>query len=160
MKKKIFKKLKLPLEQLPYVEKLVRLHLRPMVLVKEEVTESAIRRLLFDCGNDIDDLMLLCRADITSQNPHRVAEYVKNYDVVVQKMREVEERDRLRAWRPPVMGEEIMRVCNIPEGRLVGKLKKLIEEEILEGRIPNEHDAALNFLFSVKDEVISQGTKV
>jgi len=160
MQKKIFKKLKLPLEQLPYVEKLVRLHLRPMVLVKEEVTESAIRRLLFDCGNDIDDLMLLCRADITSQNPQRVAEYLKNYDVVVQKMHEVEERDRLRAWRPPVMGEEIMRVCNIPEGKLVGKLKKMIEEEILEGRIPNEHDAALNFLLSVKDEVISSEVKV
>lgn len=160
MQRKIFKKLKLPLEQLSYVEKLVRNHLRPMVLVKEEVTESAIRRLLFDCGEDIDDLMLLCRADITSQNPQRVAEYLKNYDVVVQKMREVEERDQLRAWRPPVMGEEIMRVCGIPEGKLVGTLKKLIEEEILEGRIPNEHDAALNFLLSIKGEVISSELKV
>jgi tRNA nucleotidyltransferase/poly(A) polymerase len=155
MQKRIFKKLRLPLEHLPYVEKLVRLHLRPMVLVKEEVTDAAIRRLLFECGEDTDDLMLLCRADITSQNPARVAEYLNNYDVVMEKMKEVEERDRLRAWRPPVMGEEIMRVCNIPPGKLVGKLKTMIEEEILEGRIPNEHDAALYFLLSVKDEVIS-----
>ncbi len=154
MQKRIFKKLRLPLEHLAYVEKLVRLHLRPMVLVKVEVTDAAIRRLLFECGEDTDDLMLLCRADITSQNPDRVAEYLNNYDIVVEKMKEVEERDQLRAWRPPVMGEEIMSVCNIPPGKLVGKLKMLIEEEILEGRIPNDHDAALRFLLTVKDEVI------
>ena len=155
MMKGIFRRLKLPLDPLPYVEKLVRLHLRPMVLVDEIVTDSAVRRLVFETGNDIDDLMKLCRADITSKNPNLAARYLKNYDVVMQKIVEVEERDRLRNWQPPVKGDEIMVVCGLEPGRKVGVLKKAIEEAILEGIIPNEHDAALAYLLKIKDEILN-----
>jgi tRNA nucleotidyltransferase/poly(A) polymerase len=154
MMKKIFQRLRLPLEHLPYVEKLVRLHLRPMVLVDEVVTDSAVRRLVFDAGNDIDDLMKLCRADITSKNPSLVSKYLRNYDLVVQKIQEVEERDRLRNWQPPVKGDEIMSVCGLEPGKKVGELKKAIEEAILDGRIPNEHDAALAYLIQIKGEIL------
>lgn len=154
MMRPLFRRMKLPQDKLPYVEQLVRLHLRPMVLVSEVVTDSAIRRLLFEAGESIDDLMMLCRADITSQNPQRVVRYLKNYDIVMEKMKEVEASDRLRNWQPPVRGEEIMQVCNIPASPTVGVLKKLIEEAILDGRIPNEHDAALAYLLTVKDEVL------
>jgi poly(A) polymerase len=156
MMKTIFRRMRLPLDKLNYVEKLVRLHLRPMVLVSEEVTDSAIRRLMFEAEEDIDDLMILCRADITSQNPQRVSRYLQNYDVVMQKMKEVEEKDRIRCWQPPVRGDEIMEVCGIKPGRLVGVLKKKIEDAILDGIIPNEHDSALAFLLSIKDKMINE----
>ncbi|HUL43358.1 MAG TPA: CCA tRNA nucleotidyltransferase [Bacteroidota bacterium] len=156
MMKPIFRRMKLPLEKLPYLEKLVRLHLRPMALVSEEITDSAIRRLLFEAGPEIDDLMVLCRADITSQNPARVARYLKNYDIVLRKMAEVEEKDRLRNWQPPVRGNEIMEVCGISPSPLVGILKSRIENAILDGNIPNEHDAALAYLLSIKDEVLRE----
>jgi len=151
MMRKIFQRMRLPFDALPYVEKLVRFHLRPMALVDSSVTDSAVRRLVFDTGNDIDDLMKLCRADITSKNPRLVRQYLKNYDLVMKKIVEVEEKDRLRNWQPPVKGDEIMQVCGLAPGKAVGVLKKAIEEAILEGTIPNEHDAALAYLLSIKD---------
>jgi poly(A) polymerase len=156
MVKPIFRRMKFPLEYVPYVEKLVRLHLRPMALVDEGVTDSAIRRLLFEAGEDIDDLMTLCRADITSKNPKLVKEVQSNYDHVVQRMREVEERDRMRAWQPPVRGDEIMQLCGLGPGPAVGLLKKEITEAILDGRIPNDHDAAVEYLLKIKDEILSR----
>jgi poly(A) polymerase len=154
MMRKVFRNLRLPLVQLPYVEKLVRFHLRPMVLVDEAVTDSAVRRLVFETGDDIDDLMKLCRADITSKNPRLVQRYLRNYDLVMEKIAEVEEKDRLRNWQPPVRGDEIMQVCGLEPGKTVGLLKKAIEDAILDGRIPNEHDAALEYLLSIKGEYI------
>jgi tRNA nucleotidyltransferase/poly(A) polymerase len=154
MLKGIFHRLKLPLDPLPYVEKLVRLHLRPMVLVDDIVTDSAVRRLVFESGNDIDDLMKLCRADITSKNPSLVARYLRNYDVVMARIVEIEERDRLRNWQPPVKGDEIMAVFGLEPGRNVGKLKKAVEEAILDGIIPNNHDAALAYLLKMKDTIL------
>ena len=154
--KGIFQRMRLPFDRLDYVEKLVRLHLRPMAVVDESVTDSAVRRLLFEAGNDIDDLMLLCRADITSQNPGRVARYLENYELVLAKMKEVEEVDRLRNWQPPVRGDEIMELCGISPGPMVGVLKSMIEEAILDGQIPNEHEAARNYLLSIKDRVLSE----
>ncbi|HWP82097.1 MAG TPA: CCA tRNA nucleotidyltransferase [Bacteroidota bacterium] len=156
MVKPIFRRMKLPLEHVPYIEKLVRLHLRPMALVDEGVTDSAIRRLLFEAGEDIDDLMKLCHADITSKNPRLVQQVRRNYERVVERMKEVEERDRMRAWQPPLRGEEIMEVCGLQPGPAVGQLKKEITEAILDGRIPNEHDAALEYLLRIKDEVLSR----
>ncbi|MCX6138190.1 MAG: CCA tRNA nucleotidyltransferase [Ignavibacteriales bacterium] len=154
MVKHLFRRMRLPLDQIPYVEKLVRLHLRPMALVDDGVTDSAVRRLLFEAGNEADDLMTLCRADITSKNPRLVKKYLTNYDLVYAKMREVEEKDRMRAFQSPVRGEEIMAVCALPPGKLVGVLKSKIEDAILDGVIPNEHDAALGYLLQIKDETI------
>lgn len=156
MMKGVFQRMRLPMDKLPYVEKLVRLHLRPMILVDDQITDSAVRRLLFEASDTIDDLMMLCRADITTKNLSRLQRYSRNYDLVIQKLQEVEEKDRLRNWQPPVRGDEIMRVCGIEAGPLVGKLKKRIEQAILDGDIPNEHDAALQYLLQIKDSVLRE----
>jgi len=150
----IFKRLKLSNEMLKYTEKLVRLHLRPIHLAEEGVTDSAIRRLIFDAGQEVDDLLMFCRADITSANPRRVKQHLGNFDLVVERIKQVEEKDRLREFQPPVDGNEIMTTFNLQPGPVVGKLKKAIEEAILNGDIPNEHDAAFSYLQSIKDSYI------
>jgi poly(A) polymerase len=149
----IMRRLKYPTEIIDYVKKLVRLHLRPMAMVSEIVTDSAIRRLLFLAGDDVDDLMILCRADITSKNQQRVKEYLRNYEHVVKRMKEVEERDRIRNFQPPVDGREIMEKFSIEPGPKIGKIKKFIEEAILNGDVPNEHDACMDLIIKHRKEL-------
>ena len=144
---KIFKNLKLPLnEQMKFVQKLVKLHLRPIALISNNVTDSAIRRLLYEAGEEIDDLMQLCRADITSKNNSKVQRYLMNFEIVQEKIKEVESKDSLRNFNNPISGDEIMRFFDLGHSRIIGELKEIIKEAIIEGTISNNRSEAIELL--------------
>lgn len=150
---KIFRRLGLPMDdRMKYVKKLVKLHLRPIALASEEVTDSAIRRLIYEAGDDIDDLMTLCRADITSKNEAKVQQYLSNFDGVEKKIADVEKKDRIRKWKNPVSGDEIMEALQIKPGPVVGEIKDAIRDAILDGIIPNEHEEAYDYMLKIADK--------
>ncbi|GBD06649.1 Multifunctional CCA protein [bacterium HR21] len=156
MVERLFRRMKLPLDKLPYVQTLVRLHQRPQALVDEGVTDSAIRRLIVQAGDALEDLFILCRADITTRNPVLARKYLKNYDALYQRILEVQEKDRLRAFQSPVRGDEIMALCNLPPSPAVGYIKKALEEAILDGIVPNDYDAVKAYLLEHKEQLLAE----
>ena len=159
---KIFRQMRWPLDPLDYVQKIVRLHHRPIPLSKEEISDSAIRRLMFDAGEDLQDLMNLCRADVTSKNPRKVSRIMSNFNHVEKKISEVGEKDQLAKWRPPISGEDIMTTLGLTEGKMVGMIKKRMENAVIDGLIPYDHDAALDYIRVIYEELrggINEGRK-
>jgi len=153
---KIFKEMRWPLEPLDYVQKMVRLHHRPIPLSKEEISDSAIRRIMFDAGEDLQDLMNLCRADVTSKNPRKVSLIMSNFNHVEEKIAEVAEKDQLARWRPPVSGKDIMETLHLPEGKMIGMIKKRMENAIIDGLIPYDQNAALNYIRQIYEEITNE----
>jgi len=154
MLKPISRRLKLPEKTAARLMKMTLLHMRPINLTREEVTDSAVRRLIVDAGEELDDLLLLCKADITSANPRKVKRYLNQFEELKARIAEVIEGDALRAFQSPVRGEEIMQICNLTPGPMVGKIKTALEEAILDGRVANEHDAVLVYLLEIKDQYL------
>jgi putative nucleotidyltransferase with HDIG domain len=159
MLNKVSKRMKLSNNLRDYLKKLTLLHLRPIALAKKEITDSAIRRVMVAAGDDLDDLLLLCRADITTKNPKKVKKYMGNFERVEENMQDVSERDNLKFFQSPIRGDEIMKVCSISEGRVVGQIKVAIEEAILDEIIDNNYESAYKYFISIKDKYLENNEK-